>query len=85
MYYALKLWQTHSNTEHSMAKRRPKLDLESVHTISDGNGGTLQAKVLAKKQHSVMVGTRRGSKGAFRRVLAMSWQDFWKLKDAAAA
>lgn len=46
-----------------------KLEVGQIHRISDGNGGTLQAKIVDKGNTppwKIYYKTRKGSKGPFR-------------------
>jgi 16S rRNA U1498 N3-methylase RsmE len=60
-----------------------KLSVGDVATISDGNGGVLQAKVTDVSQHRVTVKTRSGTKGPFRKERDMSRIAFRKLEKLA--
>ncbi len=57
----------------------PKLEVDQVHKISDGNGGALNAKIVELPPNWVHYKTRTGNKGRFGAMQACGIAKFRRL------
>ena len=63
---------------------REKLKVGDVRDISDGNGGTLQAKIVFMAPYNFVVRKRKTTKGArWGKPVEMTRREFWVAYDAA--
>ena len=61
-----------------------RLAVGQVRTISDGNGGALQAKIDKVERYAVFYRTRTGTRGPFRKEGKTSPAAFYRLEREAA-